>query len=160
MFLFGYLGDYGRALEGWSPWNYFLRQKYTWKLLAQKSHIRPWINRCWLWEVCSRKRSYAHKPHSGPQMGHFTSSGLYFLKYKIRRPKYKFSEFKQEPAELWAQLHVSYLTKPLEGTRRLGDLGISPEGTKKNPWFLMLVTSIQHAFLLELPCPLLYEPIF
>lgn len=37
MFLFGYMSNYGNVLEGLSPWNDSLRQKYIRKLFAQKS---------------------------------------------------------------------------------------------------------------------------
>lgn len=37
MFLFGYISNYGNALEGLSPWNDSLRQKYIQKLFGQKS---------------------------------------------------------------------------------------------------------------------------
>lgn len=136
MSLFGCIGNYGNALEGLSPWNDSLRQKYRQKLLAQRSHIRPSTNRCWWWETCSGKRSYANKPNFGPQMGHFTSLGLCFLIYKIRGleemtswdPDINSLNLNKHPAILWSQLHDSYLAKPLEGTRRLGDFGLGAWG--------------------------------
>lgn len=130
MFLFGFLNNYGIALEGLIPQSETWRQKDIWKLLVQKSHLGPWTNRCWLcnmWQeegLSCQTQLWASDMSFhlfGPLFSHLQDEETEGHDPLGPSSNVQNLNKRSSSTSIWVAFQLPAL--PLGGTRRQGDLG-------------------------------------